>query len=174
VRIEGADVQICAPSCIGEYFAWYETAIKPTIPSPMDEMLCASLGRFGSPILDSLSLDPISVGLRGTSELNPAVEFFRQTNLSKSCSSLQSRSPMCMEQVLLWSGRSRARLFTELTSAELVGATFRLLPTSTCQHIAFGLRIEPSPHIPSTLGASSCTVFSSLQIRRPSWLNWAR
>jgi hypothetical protein len=72
-----------------------------TIPSPRDEVLCASLGSFGTPKVDSLSLDPTSVGLRATSEDRPAVEFFRQTNLSKSCSSLQSLSPMCKEQVLL-------------------------------------------------------------------------
>jgi hypothetical protein len=100
-----------------------------TIPSPRDEVLCVSLGSFGTPKVDSLSLDPTSVGLRATSEDRPAVEFFRQTNLSKSCSSLQSLSPMCKEQVLLSSTRPGVKLFTELRSAELDESwVFRLLP----------------------------------------------
>jgi hypothetical protein len=102
------------------------------MPSPIEEILCSSLGLLGSPEDDSLSLEFTRVGLCGTSADKFAKEFFRQTNLSKSCSSLHSRSPMCNEQVLLWSTFSGPKLFTELTSSELAGPILRFLPSNEC------------------------------------------
>ena len=90
-----------------------------TIPSPIEEILCASLASLGRPKFDSLSLELTSVGLDSASAARPAMEFLRQTNFSKSCSSLHSRSPMCSEQVLFWFIRSGPKVFTELTSVWL-------------------------------------------------------
>jgi hypothetical protein len=84
----------------------------------MDEILCASLGLLQIPRFDSLSLEPASVGLCDMLAVRLVMEFFLQTNLSKSCSSLLSRSPMCVEQGLLCSG---PELLTEETSAWLDG-----------------------------------------------------
>jgi hypothetical protein len=126
VRMAGADVHVCAPSCLCEYYNVRRACVQLTIPSPIEEILCTSLGLLGR----LKSLDPTSVGLCSTSLDGLAMEFFRQTNLSKSCSSLHSRSPICSEQVLGCSGRSGPELLTELTSTVLEGPEIlRLLPT---------------------------------------------
>jgi hypothetical protein len=66
---------------------------KLTIPSPIDKTLCSSAGIVGRE-KSVFSLDATSVGLGGTSEAVSTIDVLRQTNLSNSCSSLLSRSPM--------------------------------------------------------------------------------
>lgn len=131
-RMEGADVQFCAPSCHRKQHDIQNDCKLLTMPSPSEEILCASKGILGSPGSDSLSLDSTRVGLFGTSAARFARELFRQTNFSKSCSSLHSRSPMCNEQVLFWSTFSGPKLVIELASTELAGSTLRFLPSWSC------------------------------------------
>jgi hypothetical protein len=73
-----------------------------TIPSPIDDRLCPSLENSGRSNLFSFSLEPdvVRVGLWATVIEAPAVELLRQTNLSKSSSSLHSLSVICLEHVL--------------------------------------------------------------------------
>jgi hypothetical protein len=66
---------------------------KLTIPSPIDKTLCSSAGIVGRE-KSVFSLDATSVGLGGISEAVSTIDVLRQTNLSNSCSSLLSRSPM--------------------------------------------------------------------------------
>jgi hypothetical protein len=106
------------------------------MPSPSDEVLRASLESFGRLSIDSLSLDPTSVGLRPVFADALGVEDFRQTNFSKSCSSLLSRTPMCVEQVLLWSTRLGPVTWAGLVSGVLdVSWTFGRLPVHMYQHL---------------------------------------
>lgn len=68
-------------------------------------MLCASLENMGKDSLDWVSDESANVGLLGSSK-GPTAEFLRQTNLSNSCSSFPSRSPMCNGHGFSWTTRS--------------------------------------------------------------------
>jgi hypothetical protein len=85
-----------------------------TIPSPIDDKLCASLENSGRSNLFSFSPGPeaVRIGLCGTAvdALVILVELLRQTNRSKSSSSLQSLSVICLEHVFPASTRSGPKL----------------------------------------------------------------